>query len=193
MTQFVHTTHPVKPYPGMLCDSVEFFLHEDSFKALQSGTVKDFNELGYSTIGILEEAIVADPQVADALMELHPHSNMMRIEQFAKCRFGGLDFHGDIRNGILQDGEYWPCPKRGSCAYEGTLCKLPTFKGERLTQQEILLMQLTSTDKTNDAIASELDVPLGTLHKIKNHLYKKLGDIQTKQEVAVIASFLNLI
>jgi hypothetical protein len=41
--------------------------------------------------------------------------------------FYGLDFQGDIKNGELQDGEYWQCPNHGIAPHEGILCKLPTY------------------------------------------------------------------
>lgn len=183
----------VKVYPGMMCDAVEFFQHGNQLKAIQNGKVKSFSELSFATIQILKEEINKDKEVKLALHDFHPTSEMKRIEQFALCRFGGLDFSGDIKNGELQDGEFWQCPNHGNCPHEGLLCKLPKVNDERLTKQEVQLMQLTSTDKTNEVIAEELGVPLGTFHQIKQKLYRKLGYVQTKQEVTLIATLLNLI
>jgi hypothetical protein len=181
-----------KTFPGMACTSTEFFQHEKELKIIQNGTIKNFAESSFCTIQILKEEIEKNEAIKAALNELHPDSEMKRIEQFVLCRFGGLDFQPDIKDGIVQDGEYWPCPKRGQCSFEGTLCKLPKINGHRLNDLEILLMQKTSTDLTNDVIAEEASIPLGTFHKVKKELYEKLS-IKTKQELVKVAIFFNII
>ena len=181
-----------KVYPGMICDSVEFFLHENQLKAIQNGKIKTFAELSFATIEVLKEEINKDKEVKLALHEFHPTSDIKRIEQFAMCRFGGLDFQGDIKNGELQNGEYWPCPNHGKCPFEGLLCKLPVVNGQRLTKQEVDLIKLSSTDKTNDAIADDLGIPLGTLHQLKHKLYEKFV-VQTKQELTKLSALINII
>lgn len=182
-------------FPGMGCASVEFFLEikeTPELKVIQNSKVIPFSEIPFSIIRILEEAIHLDKEANLELHDMHPTSKMKRTEQFAICRFGGLDFQGDIKDGELQEGEYWSCPSHGNCKSEGILCKLPKINGEHLTKQEVQLMQYTSSDMTNEVIASELNLPFGSFHKAKKFLYEKLG-VQTKQEVVRIAVFLNLI
>src|SRR5690606_32617200 len=94
--------------------------------------------------------------------------------------------------GKLQDGEYWECPLRGKCTSEGVLCKMPKVGAERLTPTEIKLIQLSTTDKTNDVIAEEMQLPLGSFHKSKKLLYNKLN-INTKQCLTRMAMALNFI
>lgn len=190
MTTLFTTTN--KTFPGMICSSTEFFNEGNETKIIQSGKILPFSELSFGTMQILDEAIHADKQINIELHDMHPTSKMKRLEQFAKCRFGGLDFQADIRDGVLQDGEYWPCPNHGNCASEGILCKLPKVNGERLTTQEIKLLQLTSTNLTNDVIGEEMKLPMGTLHKLKKNLWQKLK-IQTKQEGVMVSFLLNLI
>ncbi len=181
-----------KTYPGMTSSATEFFTHGSELKVIQNGCIKNFNEISFCTIQILKEAIVSSKETSNALFEMHPNSEIRRIEQFAMCRFGGLDFDADIKEGVLQDGEFWPCPSHGNCAHEGILCKLPMFNGHRLSKTEVLLMQKSSTEKTNEVIAEELELPFGSFHKAKKNLYEKLA-VQTKQEVVKIAIILNLI
>lgn len=185
-------TPTITLYPGMVCSSTEFFVSENQVKIIQNAKVLPFCEISSATMQILDEAINQDINVKLELFDMHPTSKMKRIEQFAKCRFGGLDFQGDIKEGILQDGEYWECPNRGTCKSEGILCKLPSYNGKRLEKQEVELLQLTSTNKTNEVIAEELHLPMGSFHKAKKFLYDKL-EIQTKQEGVMISFFLNLI
>lgn len=182
--------------PGMIADGqLEFFVVENEVKVMHSGKIESFSDTPFEIFQLLKETINNDPLVLEKLSEMHPSSEYRRIEQFVKCRMGGLDYSGDYcsKTKVLQDGEYWPCPKRGSCSAEGIVCKLPIVNGQRLTNQEIELIQLTTTDMTNDVIAEEMSLPLGTFHKIKHSLYQKIGNVQTKQCVTKIAIALNLI
>jgi hypothetical protein len=61
-----------------------------------------------------------------------------------------------------------------------------------MSTEEIKLMQLSSTELTNDVIAEEMNMPLGTFHKAKAQLHQILG-IQTKQGITKICSFFNFI
>lgn len=178
--------------PGMVDKNVEMFVQNNELKVIQGGKIIPFAELAFATISILEEEIAKDKLVELALLDMHPHSKIKRTEQFAKCRLGGLDFKPDIENNVLQDGEYWPCPKRGNCPHEGLLCKLPVINGQRLNNTEVKIMQLSATEITNDVMAEVLELPLGTLHKIKKGLYDFMG-IQTKQEATLLSKFHNLI
>lgn len=179
-------------YPGMLCSSTEFFVSDGAVKIIQNSKVLPFCEISSATMQILDEAINSDLAVKLELFDMHPNSKMRRIEQFAKCRFGGLDFQGDLKDGVLQDGEYWECPNHGNCKSEGILCKLPTYNHQRLEKQEVKLLQFMASNMTNDVIADELSMPLGSFHKLKKNVYDKLG-IQTKQEGTMVSFFLNLI
>lgn len=179
-------------YPGMMDSSIEFFMMNDSLQVIQNNKILPFCEISLDTIDLLQKEIDKDIDVKLALFEMFPTLPMQRVEQFARCRFGGLDFQGDIKEGVLQDGEFWECPKRGTCPHEGILCKLPTYNSQRLTKQEVELIQLTSTDKINEVIADEMHLPMGSFHKAKKFLYDRLG-VQTKQEVTRVGLLLNLI
>ena len=178
--------------PGLTDNATEFVTVNNEVKVLSNGKFFPFTELSFAIISTLEEAINKDKEVKGHLLSMHPHSKMARIEQFAKCRFGGLDYNADIKDGVLQDGEYWECPLRGNCKSEGVLCKLPVVNGSRLTKQEVELIQETTSSKTNEVIATDMELPMGSLHKIKKMLYQKFG-VQTKQELVRIACRLNLI
>jgi hypothetical protein len=188
MTQFATN----RQFPGMGDSSVEFFISENETKFIQHGKVLPFSQIPFAAIKLLDKAIHADININLELHDMHPVSKLKRIEQFARCRFGGLDFVGDIVDGKLQEGEYHECPNRGNCKSEGILCKLPDYNGVKLLPIDIKLMQKLSTSKTIEAIISEMDLRPGTFHKIHNILYSKLG-VQTRQEVTKIAYLLNLI
>lgn len=181
-------------YPGMLRGTgIELFTVESEFKMISDGKTTDFTEFPFNIIQLLEEEIAKDKEVKMALLDWYPNSKYRRIEQFGKCRFGGLDFKADIINHQLQEGEYWDCPVRANCPNNGVICKAPTYNGETLNALDIKLMKLLSTSLTNEVIAEELNIPYGSFHKHKQNLYAKLGNIQTKQENALIAKSLNII
>ena len=181
-----------RQFPGMGDSHIEFFISEKETKVIQHGKVLPFSQIPFATLKVLEQAIQEDININLELHDMHPTSKLKRLEQFARCRFGGLDFVGDIIDGKLQEGEYHNCPKRGNCPSEGILCKLPSYNGQKLSSQDIQLIQLLSTAKTNDVIADEMNLPMGSFHKAHRLLYDKIG-VQTKQEVTKIAYLLNLI
>lgn len=178
--------------PGMVNNSLEFFVVENIVKAIISGKIIDFTEIPIGILELLREEINKDENVKLALLDMHPDSKWKRLEQFVTCRFGGLDFHGDITDGQFQNGEYWPCPKRGTCPHEGVVCKLPVVNDYRLTSEDIKLMQLSATEKTNEVIAEEMDMAMGSFHKAKANIHQNLR-VQTKQGITKVCTYLNLI
>lgn len=179
--------------PGLLDNSFEFFNHNSDLKYVSDGKLKPFEEAPTSVILLLQEAIEKEPHSKAILMDWFPNSEFNQLKKFASCRLGGLDLTPDLVNGELQKGEYWHCPNRGNCPGEGIVCLAPTFNGHELSKTEIELIKLSTTNKTNEAIADILGLPMGTFHKFKNILHKKLGNIQTKQCITKIAIEMNFI
>lgn len=179
--------------PGILNDDLEFFTVENGVKAITNGNVLNFSELSNEHITLIKAEIEKQPEVKKHLKKMHPNSESKRLEQYVSCRFGGLDYTADLSDKGFQSGEWWDCPFRGNCASEGVLCKSVAFNGNELNNQDIQLLRLLSTNKINEVIAEELNLPLGSFHLSKKNLYAKLGNIQTKQESTIIAQRLNLI
>lgn len=179
-------------YPGLVCDGLEIFTRKNQTKFIKDGIVKDLEELPFPIIQTIQAEIANNKKLARELNYHHPGDEWKQIEMFCKCRYGGLDFKADITNNKLNDGDYWDCPLRGNCRSEGIICHNPKYNGYTLTTIEIKLIQLLSTNATNDSISDSLSLPLGSFHLIKKRLYEKLK-IQTKQELTKIAFRLNLI
>lgn len=186
------TTTQSNIYPGMLDENVEFFRTDNGVKIISAGTIRAFKEITPPVYQILKQNLEVDLPALEILKKWYPNSELCQIEKFTECRFGGLDKTPDISQNQLQSGDYWECPFRGNCEGEGKICQPLTFKGEELSAQDIKLMKLLSGTSTNDVIAIELNISLGLFHKIKKKLYAKL-EVQTKQEVALIALSLNLV
>lgn len=187
------TTTQSRLYPGMICQGVELFKSDEGVKVISSGTVKGFKDIPMPIYQILKEAKDQDNEASKVLKSWYPESELLQLEKFSECRFGGLDFTPDIINGKLQDGEYHDCPFRGRCEGEGKVCKSLKYNGNILTNQDIELLRLIATNDTNEVIAEKLDISFGQFHKVKQSLYLKLGGIQTKQEATLKAMDLNLI
>jgi len=186
------TTTTTRIYPGLKCSSVEFFNDNKKVKAFSQGKIQDFYDLPFSILMVLRDALKNEHDADTVLKEWFPGSEMKRLEKFVSCRFGGLDFTPDIQNLTLGKGEYWDCPLRGVCKGEGIVCKPLTYNTETLTTHDIKAIRLLATSITNEALAGELNLPMGTFNLFKKQLYKKLN-IQTKQEAVVIAVELNLL
>lgn len=182
-----------KILPGMIDDSVEFFTTEEGkIKYIHQGHVNCISQLPYWLSKTLKEYVENNPDVKEHLIMMHPDSEIKQLHQFINCRFGGLDYRGDIIDGKIQEHEYAFCPLRGNCQSEGVLCKMPVVNGHTLSSTEVKIIQLSTTDKTNDVIAEELGLPLGTFHKYKQSIYDKCA-VLTKQCLTKLAYSLNLI
>lgn len=182
-----------KILPGMVDDAVEFFKDDEGkVKYIHQGKVNCVSELPYWLTKIITEHIELNPEINNHLLNFHPDSEIKRLHQFINCRFGGIDFRGDIVDGKLQESEYIHCPLRGNCKSEGVLCKMPVVNGHTLTPTEVKIIQMSTTDMTNDVIAEECSLPLGSFHKIKQNIYDKFC-VPTKQCLTKLAYSLNLI
>jgi hypothetical protein len=181
-----------KVYPGLLCNSLEFFKDGNMTRFFNEGRVKPFYELPSFYIQVIKEYIENNPEVERALMVMEPNSEIKRLEKFCQCRFGGLDFNPDIKDGKLQEGDYWECPVRDICPAAGLVCVPLKYGGQVISAREIKLIKNLVTDLTNETIAEEMFMPLGTFHLHKKKLYNKLK-IKTKQELTLIAVKLNIL
>jgi len=72
------------------------------------------------------------------------------------------------------------------------LCKLPLYNNIRLTKTDVQIMQLSCTEKTNEVIAEEMNLPMGSFHKAKKYIHELFG-VQTKQSLVQMCVFFNLI
>lgn len=182
-----------KLHPGLLGSGTEFFTDENGeIKAFNDGRVISFENLPPYLYQKVHEIMIADIQAMEILFKWYPNSDTDRLKKYISCRFGGLDFSADLDSGVSQYGEHVDCPLRAVCPGNGLVCKAAHVNGKPLTDEEISLLKLLGTPKTNECISDILGLPLGTFHKIKKNLYSKLK-IQTKQEALTIAYRLGII
>ncbi len=183
----------IRIYPGLTCGSIEFFIGPNGkLKVMSGGKVKELKHAPYSYHQILKETIEQEPEIHEILQQWYPKSELKRLIQFGACRFGGLDFQPDFKDYKLQEGEFHECEVREECPAAGILCKFPKINGVTISFFEVKILQALSTIDTNERIAENLGLPLGTFHLLKKKLYQKLN-IQTKPEAVMIGRDHNLI
>lgn len=185
-------------YPGMVSNDYEFFNHANELKVLTSGVTSTFDKLPAVILDAISEVLAQDFKAAAVIKSGALPVKGSALEVFTRCRLGGLDFTPDVQVSdcatqiTIQNGEYWDCPMRGKCAGEGIVCRMPEYNGERLSIIEVQIMKELHTVDTNEAIAERLGIPMGTYHFHKKHLYRKLGNLQTRHEVTRVADSLNI-
>ena len=192
MTPTAQAPKHARIYPGLLDSNVEFFKNGNDLKVISNGSIFDFKDLPPIIYNIISELLNSEKPAKKILEKWFPKSETKQLKKFTECRFGALDFTPDISNAILQDGEYWDCPKRGSCEGEGIVCKNIKYQGVELTTQDIDLMKLLVTNDTNNVIAEKHQVSFGQLHKLKKNLYAKTNS-QTRQCIGNVIAKLNIL
>ena len=153
-------------YPGMLDSSKEYFTKDGNLFLITNGKVQQFNEV--EAHEELELLIETEPRLKQKLTNMVGENLQDQQEQLAKCRFGGLNFSPDFSNDSKSTSDHIDCPKR------------------EVTELEINLLKELATEKKNEAIASDLNLPLGTFNVSKTQLYRKLDIYNKPQSVFVL-------
>jgi len=182
----------IRLYPGMCDGALEiFFNHElNELMAINNGRIKKYDDLHENEVFFLKEILDNEPETKKILSGWFTDEYNQK-KTLAKCRFGGLNFTPDLKNGIA-DPDNILCPKISDCIGFGVVCKPLKYKGIELTSFDIKAIKLLSSSKKNTVIADELDIPIGSFEIYRTRLYKKM-EITTKQELAGVAFKIGLI
>ena len=133
--------------PAGLFDSNQEFFASPDMKAysFSNGAKISFAEFEESVITEAEKEMLMDPKRHQAIIEMAGEDRLAQIERHIICTRGGLDNKPDLVDGKLQVPEYWPCPLRGTCKFEGVGCdSLVTDLGHKLSKREIEVIKLTA-------------------------------------------------
>ncbi len=126
----------------------------------------------------------------EALVIFGMETESQQLEQYVTCRFGGassIPVEFDTTTTV-----YWECGKRNTCNFEGIICGFVRYKGLIITPLEVRMMQLLSSELTNEQISEILQMGASTFDFKKQQLYEKLA-VSSKQSVARIALELKII
>jgi DNA-binding CsgD family transcriptional regulator len=157
--------------------NIEFFVCGDlnAYKRRNGQTIK-FEDFGEPVYRLIEQKLAEHPEKQESLTAMGLTERLPRIKQAIVCMFGGYDNSPDIKDGVLQHTEYWACPKRGTCSYEGKLCdSLRTDTGEHLTSREIDYLKLTAQGYLDKEIATKLGLALNTVTTHSKNTRHKTG------------------
>jgi DNA-binding CsgD family transcriptional regulator len=180
--------------PGLMDDSIEFFIHEHEIKALYKGKVIVFSEFPDEVIEKIDDDMAANPKALKALVDWDITDPAERMRQYIACRFGGFDNNPDIcADGVVQPAEYVDCGRRGSCDYEGKLCSSIIAPNGILKKIEIDVLRLIGLGFLDKEICDQMDgLSIDTLRTYKDSLYQKFG-VSRKAELSIQAYKYNLI
>lgn len=163
--------------PAGLIDnsSAELFAFGNSAGALKGGIVIDITD-SIDMLTHLREALENDTKALEAI-EARTSDPVQQIVEFVRCRFGDFDQRADydLEHGVvLNNHEYWSCPKRGNCPDEGVVCILPSGPGGTLTPREIEVVKLITEGLLDKEIADQLNIALSTAETHRRNIQHKL-------------------
>lgn len=170
-------------YPGMLDSSKEYFEADGEVFVIASGEVKNFEDVNHHPE--LKLIIESDKDLKNILQIMVGSNDLAQQKQLAKCRFGGLNFSPDF-DSEKNTSDYIDCQHRGNCIGENIVCQPIFINGVEVSELEINLLKELATDKKNEAIASDLNMPLGTFNVTKTSLYRKLDIYNKPQSVFIL-------
>jgi DNA-binding CsgD family transcriptional regulator len=181
---------------GLIDDNAEFFVTPDMQpKCLISGSAVAFEDFGSDLLAALSVSLYSHHSKKVAIYQKMTGSTdeMVVLKQFTFCCYGGFDCKADLFNGALKETEYWQCPNRAVCKFDGKGCdRLRTDSGQHLTKREIEYIQQTSTGKLDKEIAGDLRLSLYTITTHSKNVRKKLGLLR-KADITRFAHQKNLI
>lgn len=172
---------------GLTDNNVELFVKDDKVFAIFSGRVILFHELPSEIREYFMNDLIENIQAIKLINEMGVMKSELVLEQFLKCRFGGLDNNPDldVASGELTD-EYWDCGKRGGCSAEGKLCQQIKVENGFLSRREIDVLKLITEGLTDKQIADRLYISKNTVASHKYNIQEKTG-FTNKLDMAVFA------
>lgn len=107
----------------------------------------------------------------------------VKTKQWMLCRFGGLDDTPDIdENNRVQEAEYVPCEKRGSCPFEGIgCCTVEVSPGLFLSKAELAVTRLVRLG--DKMIADTLFISTET---VKTHIQNIRRKTKTESKLDLV-------
>lgn len=169
---------------GLIGKGTETFALNNEPYTIYGGQTYPFDSTPKSRIVLYKEHMKRNPKGEKAMESITNSKDLMvKTKQWMLCRFGGMDNTPDIdENNQIQEAEYVPCSKRGSCKFEGIgCCTVEVSKGIFLSKAELAVVKLSFLP--DKLIAASLFISTET---VKNHITnsrKKIGLNSSKELV----------
>lgn len=153
----------------------------------QRGITLPFSKLPHKYHILLLNQMKADKVAFKEILKEHG-SALAGLEDYAFCKYGGLDSSPDLSNDQLAECENFLCKSQ----IEG-VCKCLKWKkitirsnGNTLTISEIKVLELIGKKFTNIEIAETLHITINTVKTHRANLHLKFG-VQSTQELIIDA------
>jgi DNA-binding CsgD family transcriptional regulator len=169
----------MNPIPaGALDHNFEFFTHEGLYAfCLNHGKVSAFEEWPNELIDhIYDEMCLGYPDKAFYLNKMGVYGKKEMVRQLIICNYGAFDHNADMVDGKLQQPEYWDCPVRSSCKFDGKVCNgCKTDTGKQLTAHQVQILKYVVAGHANKVIAGMMGISKYTVDKHCTLICKKTG------------------
>lgn len=174
---------------------VEFFndgINIDISYALSAGMV---HRVSQAPIRITQMVIVdmaAHPVKVQTLFMMGFTEQGALMEKYCSCLSGAFDRDADAEHGLLNHGEFWPCPSRNNCPGFGIVCNALTLANGVLTIRQIEVLTLVGQCKLDKEISDMLNISMETVKVHLKAIRQKAG-LDNKMELGRLARHKNLI
>ncbi|MDB4919821.1 LuxR C-terminal-related transcriptional regulator [Mucilaginibacter sp.] len=159
---------------GLRDNNYEFFADDNRACFITQGAVAEVDKLSEQMLQAIESELGKYPEKLKGINKMGVSGRLPVINQFMICNYGGFDSKPDLVNYQLGETEYWPCPKRGTCAFEGIVCDgLRTNTGEVLSKREIEVVKHIATGELDKNIAHNLNISHSTLTTHTRNIRRK--------------------
>jgi DNA-binding CsgD family transcriptional regulator len=154
---------------GALDHNFEFFTDNDNAHGycLSSRRVLQYDEFPAELKDLLNKHFDQFPAKRAGARAMGSATRDEETERCLICNYGGFDNKADMINNVMQPTEFWACPHRGNCPFEGIVCdKLKTDSGEFLTPTEIQVIKHSAAGYLDKQIGNMMG---SSLHTIRTH------------------------
>lgn len=157
--------------PGIFDDHCELMAHGDQLYGMHQGKALPFRELPWKLRQLLRIELEDDLDASRALDLWGIDDPDDRLEQFAWCRFGGVDNAADLTADGQLEPDFHQCGARGRCPFEGIIC----VNKHRLTKRERQVLTRVARGELQKNIAADLGISEVTVAKQRKSLFNKTG------------------
>ena len=179
--------------PGLIDSNCEIFVSDGELYALVGGSKVPFKALPDGFRQALENDMILHNATGFAEQKCGSDIHELVLEQYAKCNFGNFNNQADFTSkGMILTHEYFECGERGTCKFEGKLCKHIRVANGFLSPREVIYLKLVAVGKLGKEIAELMHISEATVPSYHDKVQQKTG-LHTKTEMTGLAYKLGLV
>lgn len=169
---------------GLIGGGTETFTFDNEPFTTYRSVTRPFETTPKCRINIYHRHMKRHPEGEEAMEGItRSKDDRVKVKQWMMCRFGGMDNTPDIdENNVIQEAEYVPCSKRGTCPFEGVGCvTVEVSAGVFLSKAELAVVRLCYLP--DKLIADRLFISTETVKNHNANSRKKIGLASSKELV----------